>query len=119
MPLAAMHGNSLGLFAMAGVLSFDSFRLFEPRYIVKWIHENGSESTLRASRYHIARFLETGQPNLRIYAQSGSELRDSIQFATEHFKAMGIRLSWNQLITVPQLTPRVTHRIRVFSQKWL
>jgi hypothetical protein len=38
MPLAAMHNNNtLDLFSMAGVLSFDSFRLFEPRYTVKWL----------------------------------------------------------------------------------
>jgi hypothetical protein len=117
MPLAAMHNDGdLDLFSMAGVLSFDSFRLFEPRFTVKWLDANGRESTFRASRYHIAKFLETSQPNLRIYAQSGSELRDRIQFAADHFKAMGIRLSWNHFITVPQLTPLVTHTITQVSE---
>jgi hypothetical protein len=54
---------------MAGVLSFNSFGIFQPRFTVKWLDKNGRESTFPTSRYHIAKFLEGGQPNLRIYAR--------------------------------------------------
>ena len=92
MPLADMHrSHTLDLFSMAGVLSFNSFGIFEPRFTVKWLDRNGREFTFPASRYHIAKFLETGQPNLRIYAQTPSELRDRIQFADKRFKGMGIQ----------------------------
>jgi hypothetical protein len=112
MPLADMHRDgTLDLFAMAGVLSFNSFGIFQPRFTVKWLDKNGRESTFPASRYHIAKFLEDGQPNLRIYAQTASELRDRIQFATKHFNGMGIRPTWNHFITVPQRTPLTTHSI--------
>jgi hypothetical protein len=93
------------------VLSFNSFGIFKPRFTVKWLDRNGRESTFPASRYHIAKFLESGQPNLRIYAQTPSELRDRIQFATKHLNRMGIRPTWNHFITVPQRTPLVTHSI--------
>jgi hypothetical protein len=117
MPLAAMHNNGdLDLFSMAGLLSFDSFQLFQPRFTVKWLDEKGSESTFPASRYHIAKFLETGQPNLRIYAQTASELRDRIQFASKHFNGMGIRPTWNHFITVPQRTPLATRSITQVSE---
>jgi hypothetical protein len=112
MPLADMHrAGTLDLFAMAGVLSFDSFSIFQPRYTVKWLDASGRESLLPASRYHIAKFLEGGSPRLRVYAMNGSELRDSMHFATDHFGAMGIRLSWNHMMTVPQWTPLVVHAI--------
>ena len=117
MPLADMHENqTLDLFSMAGVLSFNSFGIFQPRFTIKWLDRNGSEFTFPASRYHIAKFLETGEPDLRIYAQTPSELRDRTQFATKHFNAMGIRLSWNHFITVPQRTPLVTHSITQVSE---
>jgi hypothetical protein len=112
-----MHRDgTLDLFSMAGVLSFNSFGIFKPRFTVKWLDKNGSESTFPASRYHIAKFLEGGQPNLRIYAQTASELRDRIQFATKHFNGMGIRRTWNHFITVPQRTPLATHNITQVSE---
>jgi hypothetical protein len=117
MPLAAMHNDgTLDLFSMAGVLSFNSFGVFKRRFTVKWLDRNGLESTFPASRYHIAKFLETGEPNLRIYAQTPSELRDRIQFAIKHFNGMGIRPTWNHFITVPQRTPLVTHSITQVSE---
>jgi hypothetical protein len=120
MPLADMHKNHvIDLFSMAGVLSFDSFGLFNPRFTVKWLDRNGRESTFPASRYHIAKFLETGEPNLRIYAQTPSELRDRIQFANKRFNGMGIRPTWNHFITVPQRTPLVTHSITQVSEFFL
>ena len=120
MPLADMHKqHTIDLFSMGGVLSFDSFGIFEPRFTVKWLDRNGRESTFPASRYHIAKFLETGQPNLRVYAQTPSELRDRIQFANKRFNAMGIRPTWNHFITVPQRTPLVTHSITQVSEFFL
>jgi hypothetical protein len=82
----------------------------------QWLDKNGSESTFPASRYHIAKFLEGGQPNLRTYAQNASELRDRIQFANKHFNGMGIRRTWNHFITVPQRTPLATHNITQVSE---
>jgi hypothetical protein len=112
-----MHRDgTLDLFSMAGVLSFNSFGIFKPRFTVKWLDKNGSESTFPASRYHIAKFLEGGQPNLRIYAQTASKLKDRIQFATKHFNGMGIRPTWNHFITVPQRTPLATHNITQVSE---
>jgi len=54
--------------------------------------------------------------NLRIYAQTASEVRDRIQFATKHFNGMGIRPTWNHFITVLQRTPLVTHSITLESE---
>jgi hypothetical protein len=63
MPLAVMHRDgTLDLLSMAGILSFNSFGIFKPRFTVKWLDKNGSESTFPASRYHVAKFLEGGQP---------------------------------------------------------
>ena len=93
--------------------------IFEPRFTVKWLDRNGRESTFPAARYHIAKFLETGQPDLRVYAQTPSELRDAIQFANKRFNGMGIRPTWNQFITVPQRTPLVTHSITQVSEFFL
>jgi hypothetical protein len=55
-------------------------------------------------------------PNLRIYAQTASEVRDRIQFATKHCNGMGIRPTWNHFITVLQRTPLVTHSITLESE---
>ena len=55
-------------------------------------------------------------PNLRIYAQTASEVRDRIQFATKRFNGMGIRPTWNHFITVLQRTPLVTHSITLESE---
>jgi hypothetical protein len=101
--LAQLHRNGeIDLYAMAGVLSTDSLDVFQVRYNVKYITEDGSESLIPATRYHISQFLENGAPHLKIYATDTVELRDAMNYADRHYLKAGIRFNWNQSFWFPK-----------------
>jgi hypothetical protein len=48
MPLAVMHRDgTLDLLSMAGILSFNSFGIFKPRFTVKWLDKTAASPPFR------------------------------------------------------------------------
>jgi hypothetical protein len=101
-PLAQWHREKrLDLYAMAGLLSFDSFDvvLDLPPYrtVVKLVGPDGQDSPLPVGRLHISRFLESdGQGwRLRVYALSRQAVAEHLATAKDKCQQLGIRINWN------------------------
>jgi hypothetical protein len=111
-PLAALHNNGkFDLFAVGGLPTWPPVANFRPRFTIKYITNDGGESPLPATRYHISKFLETGKPDLKVYAKDGSELRDSLDFANRHFRQAAIRFNWDERIIFPRQHTPLQHPI--------
>jgi hypothetical protein len=107
-----MHGSgALDLYALAGLLSFDSFTFGRARTMVKVIGLGGTPILLPTSRFHISRFLAGEDIRLQIFAIAPRALNDCLKVVTKKFKKMGIALQWNDNFGVPTLGRMTTHEI--------
>lgn len=99
LPLWDLHERGvIDLFALAGLLSFNSFEVFpRPRTAVHTVDQDGNDTLWPVTRWTIARYLQTrGESNrLRVYALSRQALGDKLTRATEKLEQLGLRLSWN------------------------
>jgi hypothetical protein len=119
-PLASLHNSkAIDIFAMAGVLSFDSFSILQSRNRVHYLSDDGGEAWIPATRYHISKFLEGGSPQLKIYAMNGTELRDSLDFASRHFRQACIRFNWSETILFPRQYSPAEFKITNLSDYFL
>jgi hypothetical protein len=103
--LAQMHKRGeIDLFAMAGLLSFDSFTLRpHPNTVVKSVRSDGSDSIIPVNRFTISRFLEsdgdTGR--LRVYALSRQAIARKLDVAAKKCAEIGVLLNWNDGTNFP------------------
>jgi len=97
-PLWDWHERGvLDLYALAGLLSFDSFDVFRPRTVVKSVMENGSDNPAPVTRWTISRYLESEgrDRRLRVYAMSDALVADRLSLASDKCRQIAVDLSWN------------------------
>ncbi len=99
-PLWQMHENGqLDLFALAHLLSFDSFAIgaANPTTVVKSVGSDGSDNLWPVSRWTIAKYLESRgrDRRLRVYAMSRQAVAGKLNTASRKCEEMAVILNWN------------------------
>jgi hypothetical protein len=94
------EAGEIDLYALAGVLSFDSFSLgFEhPNAVVRLVDGAGDDLPVPVTRASIARHIESkGQANrLRVYPMDHRTVVYRVETATEKLNQIGVVLGWNE-----------------------
>lgn len=95
-----MHEDGkIDLYAMAGLLSFDSFSLgtAHPNAVVKSVDEDGNDSGWPVTRWTISKYLESeGEAKrLRVYAMSRRTTLDRLDTTSRKLDEIGVILEWN------------------------
>lgn len=96
-----MHNDGdIDLYALAGLLSFNSFQLFSashPDSVVRLVGPDGEDAFMPVGRSVISRHIETeGQSwRLRVYPMSKGRVADRLQLTRRKFHDLGILLNWN------------------------
>lgn len=101
-PLAADHAAGVfDLFALAGVLSGDSFRIAQERTRVVIVDTDGSELWyVPVGRSVIQSFLDTGSPRLRVYAWQNYAASRAMRFARQKLRNMFILVDFGPIETL-------------------
>lgn len=108
----AMHTDGeLDLYALAGLLSFDSFSFGRARTLVRVIDFTGQPALLPVNRAVVARFLDGEDLRLQIFALTPAALHDDLRVARTACARMGFRLDWNDEFDIPTLGRMTTHEI--------
>jgi hypothetical protein len=98
-PLWQWHQDgTIDLYAMAGLISFDSFNVMRRRTMVRSTNADGTiESSLPINRWTLAHYIDSnGQDGrIRVYALSPDAVKDFVQVSIDKFKKLGIKLQWN------------------------
>lgn len=89
--------GTIDLYAMAHLLSFDSFSFGRTRTSVRKMDASGNASTFPATRSDIAAYLESKGSNvrLRVFSLSNTAIKEFTSVAAKKHARIGIRLSWN------------------------
>ena len=95
--LREMHNSGkLDLYAMAGLLSFDSFEMYpRPRTVIKSVDDNGNESLFPITRWTLSRYINENNGRIRVYAMSREAIAEKLSIATSKCEQLGVKLSWN------------------------
>jgi hypothetical protein len=99
------------LYALAGLLSFDSFSIGRGRTLVRRIDFTGQPALLPVNRAVLGRFLNGEDIRLQILALTPAALNDAQRVARRAFERMGIQLDWNDEFDIPTLGRMTTHEI--------
>lgn len=98
LPLYQWHNaGKIDLYSLGGVAN-SSFEVWRRRTAVHVMSEDGIESSLRANRWQIAKYIEDegkGQ-RLRVYALSRKAVKDYIRASEEKGRQIGVLLQWNE-----------------------
>lgn len=99
-PLWQLHeSGTLDLYALAHVLSFDSFALggSNPTTVVKSVDGSGNDNLWPVTRWTIAKYLESRgrDVRLRVYAMSRQAIADKLNTASRKLEEMAVILRWN------------------------
>jgi hypothetical protein len=104
-PFVDLHNNgTLDLFAMAGLLSFNSFRINRERTRVVRVDEGGNDMWyLPVHRYAIRSFLDSGGTSLRLraYAMESFAAGKAMRTARKKVKKLCIDLGWDTSFNFP------------------
>lgn len=98
-PLWQWHEDGmLDLYALAGVLSFDSFQVERPRTWVRAVGDDGQDNFFPVTRWVIKEYLESKgeKRRLRVYAMDRQTVAERLDVAVNKCHKLGIRLSWDQ-----------------------
>jgi hypothetical protein len=103
--LRTMHQNgTLDLFAIAGLLSFNSFQINRPRFMLRKVDFTGAPSLLPPNRFDIAQFLDnTARVRFQLFALRPEALNDTLKVAVRKFRKLGVKLTWNDSFGIPTL----------------
>ncbi len=98
-PLWQWHQNgTIDLYAMAGLVSFDSFNINRRRTMVRSSNADGTiESSLPINRWTLAHYIDSNGKDGRIivYALTSDAVKDFVQVSIDKFRKLGIDLNWN------------------------
>ncbi|MBU0653568.1 MAG: hypothetical protein KJ914_00375 [Gammaproteobacteria bacterium] len=98
-PLWQWHQDErLDLYAMAGLISFDSFNIRRKRTMVRVTNADGTiESSLPINRWSLAHYIDSNgaEGRIRVYALTPDAVKDFVQVTIAKFKKLGIKLNWN------------------------
>lgn len=106
-PFVEMHNDGhdgLDLFAMAGLLSFNSFRIARERTRVVRVDDNGNDMWyLPVHRYAIRSFLDSGGTSMRLraYAMEPVAVGRAMRTARKKFKKLCIDVGWDTPFNFP------------------
>ncbi len=95
------HQNGdIDLYAMAGLLSFDSFSPRKPSTKVRSVSRSGNisvESGIPINRWQLANYIDSDGKDgeIVVYAMGAYGTKDRIQVATSKCKKLGINLKWD------------------------
>ena len=95
-----MHNDGvIDLYAMAGLLSFDSFSLgaSHPNTVVTSVGSDGSENLLPINRFTISRYIDSEgvDRRLRVYAMSRPVVAQMLATASRKLKELAVIPEWN------------------------
>jgi len=87
----------IDLYALAGLLSFDSFQVQRPETWVRTVDSDGQDSWFPVNRWAISRYLRSrgAEYRLRVYAATLSGAAEKLDVATTKVARLGINLSWD------------------------
>lgn len=117
--------GTLDLYALAGVLSFDSFQVERPRTWVRVVGDDGQDNFFPVTRWVIKEYLESKgeKRRLRVYAMDRQAVAERLDVAVDKCRKLGIRLSWNQstafysgLFPVHEITAKDEYRFDCAKQ---
>ena len=114
-PFAALHPKTLDLFALAGLLSFNSFRIARGRTRVVQVDAAGNDMWWwPMTRSAIRSFLASGGTSIRIraYAMTSYAAGKAMRTAFRKFKKLCIDLKWGTSFNLPSLQAFVTQPCR-------
>jgi hypothetical protein len=98
-PLWQWHQDGvIDLYAMAGLISFDSFEINRRRTMVRSTNADGTiESSVPINRWTLAHYIDSDgrEGRIRVYALTPGAVKDFVQVAVDKFKKLGIQLEWN------------------------
>ena len=103
-PFVTLHGHLLDLYALAGLLSFDSFRMTRERTRVVRVDASGRDMWwLPIHRYAIRSFLASGGTTMRIraYAMTPYAAANAMRTAFRKFKKLCIDIGWATSFNFP------------------
>lgn len=107
-----MHTDGvIDLFALANLLSFDSFSFNRPRTLVRVMDFGGSPRLFPVNRFDISSFLDGTDVRLQIFACTPKAQDEALRNAKKKFKKMGVKLNWNVYMDVPTLNRMPKHEI--------
>lgn len=119
-PFAALHPNP-DLFALAGLLSFNSFQLGRGRTRVVQVDSSGNDMWWwPMTRSAIRGFLDSGGTSIRVraYALTPQAAGEAMRTAYRKFKKLGIDITWSPSFNFPSFQSFVTQpcrNVREFS----
>lgn len=99
-PLWRMHQDGvIDLYAMAGLLSFDSFSIgaAHPNTVVKSVGPDDTESWWPVNRWIISKYLESEgeEQRLRVYAMDRRTTAQMLETTSRKLEEIGVILEWN------------------------
>lgn len=97
-PLWQWHeAGTIDLYAMADLLSFESFSFGRPRTSVRVIDQLGNATTFPATRSDIAAYLDSKGTDVRlqVFSRTNTAIKEFTSVATQKHARIGVRLSWN------------------------
>lgn len=106
-PFVDLHNDgdgTLDLFAMASLLSFNSFRIARERTRVVRVDDNGNDMWyLPVHRYAIRSFLDSGGTSMRLraYGMEPQAMAKGMRTARKKFKKLCIYLGWDTPFNFP------------------
>lgn len=98
LPLFQWHNEGkIDLYSLGGVAN-TSFEVWRRRTTIHAMSEDGVESSLRANRWQIAKYIEDEGKGrrLRVYALSRKAVKESIRASEEKGRQIGLVLQWNE-----------------------
>jgi hypothetical protein len=102
-PFLDLQGQGLDLFSLAGLLSFNSFRIDRERTRVVRVDDSGNDMWWPIDRGAIRSFLNSGGTSMRIraYAMHPYAAGKAMRTAFRKFKKLCIDLSWDTPFNFP------------------
>jgi hypothetical protein len=99
-PLWQMHRDEeIDLYAMAHLLSFDSFAIgaAHPNTVVKTVGSDGSDNLFPITRWAISHHLESqgAEYRLRVYSMDRRTVASKLEAASRKLEEIGVILEWN------------------------
>lgn len=118
-PLWQWHQQGLiDLYAMAGLISFDSFNIRRGRTLVRSV-DGATESSFAISRWKLAHYIDSNgaDGHIRVYALAIPAIREFVSVTTAKFKKLAINLTFDQEALPLPYPTILTHDIST-KEEW-
>jgi hypothetical protein len=118
--------GTIDLNALAGVLSFDSFKVERPRTWIRVVGGDGQDNFLPVTRWVIKDYLDSKgkKRRLRVYAMDQQAVIERLSVAVDKCRKLGVRLAWDQgtsfyssMFPVQEITAKDEYRFVLSKQE--